>query len=147
MKRFTMLTITVLALALLATPAAAGELDAPDAFGLWMAGDGEYAVELAPCDEALCATVVWAEDEMIVGKVVLIDALLQPNTDGVHKNGEFMDPMSGKTFFKCELRVDDEGSLRIEGRNGVMRRGRVVLSRFPTRMHWTRVDLTDLPIS
>lgn len=139
MKR-TMITATLMSLAMLALPVAAAEVDPPAIAGQWMSPDQTYAIEIAPCEESLCGTIVWAEDATLVGKLVLTELALPANGKGEHGKGELADPESGKTYYRCELGVDDEGRLKVEGQMGVMRHGRVVLSRFPTTMHFTRVE-------
>lgn len=145
MKRATMWTVAgILVAGMLAVPVAAAEVDLPEVAGMWMAEGKTYALEIAPCEQGLCGTVVWAEDESLVGKVVLTAVSLEVNGKGAHKDGEFTDPAADKTYYRCEVLVDEEGHLRVEGQAGVMRRGRPVLSRFATKLHFVRVQ--ELPV-
>lgn len=139
MKRTTM-TAALMVLTLLALPVVAEEVDPPAIAGRWMAPEQTYAIEIAPCEGSLCGTIVWAEDESLVGKVVLTELALSANGKGEHGDGELADPESGKTYYRCELGLDEDGRLQLEGQMGVMRHGRVVLSRFPTKFHFTRVE-------
>ena len=134
-------TMLVMALfTLLVAPAAAAEIDVPAVAGTWMSPEGTYALEISPCEEKLCGTIVWAEDASLVGTVVLTDLAMQENGKGHHVDGQIADPETGKTLYRCELGVDDEGRLKLEGQIGVPRRGRVVLSRFSTTLHFDRAE-------
>lgn len=140
MKRSMMLMAAgFLAAGMLVLPVVAEELDPPAIAGMWMIEGEAYALEIGPCEQGLCGTVVWAADESLLGQVVLTDVSLDTNGKGAHKDGEFVDPVADKTYYRCELLVDDEGRLRVEGQVGVMRRGRPVLSRFATKLHFVRV--------
>jgi len=133
----------VLVAGLLAVPVAAEATDPPAVAGMWMAEGEAYALEIAPCEQGLCGTVVWAMDESLVGRVVLTDVSLDVNGKGAHKDGEFADPATDKTYYRCQLQLIEQGQLRVEGQAGVMRRGRPVLSRFATKLHFVRVQ--ELP--
>ena len=74
-----------------------------------------------------------------IGQVVLSDLSIEPDGKGRHTEGELADPETGKSYYRCELRIDD-GRLRLEGQMGVTRRGRVVLSRFSTTLHFARAE-------
>lgn len=50
----------IIALALMALPLAAQA--APDVSGLWLNGDGDAAIQVQPCGEALCGTLVWLRE-------------------------------------------------------------------------------------
>ena len=133
-----MMVMALLGLAV--APTLAAEIDAPVVTGTWMAPEGTYALEIKPCEGSLCGTIVWAEDESLIGTVVLSDLKLEANGKGKHTDGELADPESGKNYYRCELGVDDQGRLELEGQIGVTRRGRVVLSRFATKLHFSPAE-------
>lgn len=54
-------TIAALSLALAFASAGVAYAD-PSADGIWMRGDGNARVEIAPCDGKLCATNLWIKD-------------------------------------------------------------------------------------
>lgn len=102
------------------------------------------AMEIAPCDESLCGTLVWLQQDGELGGIVLTGLPLDANDKGVYKGGDFTDVSSGRTYYRVELRVQDDGKLRLQGMAGVMKDGRVVTSRFPTTFRFTRTELESL---
>lgn len=115
--------------------------------GTWLLEDGSMAIEIAACDDGLCGTLVWLQHEGEVGTVVLSKLPAEANGKGSYKYGEFVDVNTGRTYYRCELRVQDDGRLRLQGQAGVVKDGRVVTSRFPTTLHFTRTDKAALAAS
>jgi uncharacterized protein (DUF2147 family) len=53
------LTSLILAATLAASGAVIAAAAAPPIFGLWKSADGDSAVEIAPCGEAVCGHITW----------------------------------------------------------------------------------------
>jgi uncharacterized protein (DUF2147 family) len=117
---------------ILAGPAAA-EPDA--AFGQWLTAGGKSRVEVAPCGEALCATVRWIAAE-VEGRPLLDarnpDSSLRARTlrgakilEGLTRTaagwrgGRGYDPERGMHFRPAELTPLPDGTMRLKGCVGV----------------------------
>lgn len=79
-----------------------------DARGVWMRGDGNARVRIAPCGHNLCATNLWIGDaskgEAVGDKLVMT---LKPASDNTWK-GSAYDPKRGLTY-SMTLRVTGKG--------------------------------------
>ena len=138
-----MLIQTLLSLALTLTPAVAGApVVTEDLLGVWLTEDGTMAVEIAPCGENLCGTVVWLSDDadgsVAVGTEVLSDLSGDPDDKGRWTGGKVYCAESDKTYYKTRLTFENADRIELKGFAGVLHNRRVVTSRFDTRLHWTR---------
>lgn len=79
-----------------------------DARGVWMRGDGNARVRIAPCGQNLCATNLWIGDtskgEAVGDKLVMT---LKPASDNTLK-GTAYDPKRDMTY-SMTLRVTGKG--------------------------------------
>ena len=79
-----------------------------DASGVWMRGDGNARVRIAPCGQNLCATNLWIGDtskgEAVGDKLVMT---LKPASDNTLK-GTAYDPKRDMTY-SMTLRVTGKG--------------------------------------
>jgi uncharacterized protein (DUF2147 family) len=124
---------------------------APSIEGLWLDELGEGKIEVAPCGEHLCGTIVWLlephddtgrerrDDEnpdpalrerKVLGLRVLKDVSAQPDKKGYWRGGRIYDPKNGKTY-RCTLSLDKEGNMKLRGFIGISLIGR--------NSFWTRV--------
>lgn len=96
-------------------------VEAPDPAaieGNWLLEDGTMAIEIAPADRGLRGTLVCLHNDADAGGVALTELSLEPTGKGVYKGGEFRDPGTGRRYFRCELRVQDDGKLRLHALAG-----------------------------
>ena len=79
-----------------------------DADGVWMRGDGNARVRIAPCGQELCATNLWIGDtnkgEAVGDKLVMTLKASGPKT----LEGKAYDPKRGRTY-SMTLTVTDSG--------------------------------------
>ncbi|MDX2288514.1 MAG: DUF2147 domain-containing protein [Hyphomicrobiaceae bacterium] len=100
----------------LAVPGVANA-DRPE--GVWLDHEGRGAVEIAPCGESLCGTVVWVRDAaqhnacglQVLGGLRLV-------TSGVWDNGWILDPDAGEKF-DAAITVRPDDTLEVVGYLGV----------------------------
>ena len=99
-----------------------------DVFGVWLTKDGAGHVEITPCGQSACGTVIWGEpgsgsptDEKnpnpalrsrrIVGLRIL-DSFTRGRNGWV--NGRIYDPKSGNTY-RSEIATQANGTLTVKG--------------------------------
>ncbi len=89
--------ISLLAAGLVASAPAAASGN-PDPSGVWMRGDGNARVEIAPCGDKICATNLWigegSNGEAVGDKLVMT---LAPQSDTALK-GTAYDPKRDSTY-------------------------------------------------
>lgn len=127
------------ALALLSAPASAA---APDIRGFWMTDDGEAAIELAACGNALCGTIGWLKSPLDGGAPARDDnnpdAALRPRPlcglpvvgdlrarDGAFGGGWIYDPDTGRRY-QLSIRTHGPEELEVTGFLGVEALGQTV---------------------
>jgi uncharacterized protein (DUF2147 family) len=117
--------------------------------GFWVSEEGDARIEVAPCGDKLCGTIVWLRepvdengkekldlenpdeslrDRKVIGLRILDGVAAKPNKKGAWKGGRIYDPKNGKTY-RCTLTVDDEGTMHLRGFIGISLLGRT--------SHWT----------
>ena len=127
------LIVAALAMALgFVSPSAPARAGDPN--GIWLTEKGEARLRVAPCDNALCATIIWLRDPIdpATGKPQVDDANVDPNLRsrpiiGIHVAfdmkpsgtpdkwiGRFYNPEDGKTY-DGQLTLVDADTLRAEG--------------------------------
>ena len=120
--------------------------------GLWRTEHGDAHIEIAPCDDHYCGTVVWLKeplddqgeirrdpknkdpalrDRLLRGIRILTDVPLEPDEEQVWTGGRLYDPKSGRVY-RCTIRRDGPDRLRIRGFWGISLLGR--------NTQWTRLD-------
>jgi uncharacterized protein (DUF2147 family) len=130
---FRVFNTTLLAVAfaavVLAKPALAG-----DPTGVWLTEKGDARLRVAPCGEALCATIIWIRDPIdpktgkppvddnnadatlrsrpIIGVRVAFD--MKPSSQPDKWVGRFYNPEDGKTY-DGQLILVDPRTMRAEG--------------------------------
>jgi len=118
-----------LSVALQAAPAAAQ----PAAVGVWATVEGKSHVDIAPCGEALCGTIIWLKkpnddagqplkdghnkDESlrsrpIIGINLITD--MQPDGDKEWGDGNIYNPEDGDTY-SSSMSLVDADTLKVEG--------------------------------
>ena len=128
---------------------------APTILGLWLDEVEEGRIEVAPCGEHLCGTIVWLlepfddtgrerrDDEnsdpvlrerKVLGLRVLEGVSPQPDKKGYWRGGTIYDPKNGKTY-RCTLSLDKQGNMKLRGFIGISLIGR--------NSFWTRVTETE----
>lgn len=138
-------------LALLVFAATAGAAERPSVEAVWLNQDGDAHIEIAPCGNKLCGTIVWLEDPLdeagrpelddenpkaelrsrkILGLPILEDFPRQPNAKGQWSDGTIYDPNNGKTY-SCHMAFKTADELKIRGFIGISLLGRTEV--------WTRV--------
>ena len=139
----------LLALAvLLVLPAQATE---PEIQAVWLNQDEDAHIEIAPCGDALCGTIVWLEDPLddqgrpelddenpdsakqnqpILGLQILEGFPVEPDRKGLWADGTIYDPNNGKTY-SCQMSFKNANTLKIRGYIGISLLGRTEI--------WTRV--------
>ncbi len=136
----------LLGLVLAASPAAA---QAPTPVGVWLHANQRIQMEIAPCDDRLCAKIIWFKwpndarglplvdlknsDPALRGRPLLGLEVLQ----GLHQTGEnswtegrIYNPDDGMNY-RARMSIADDGSLRIRAYLG--------LPLFGHTLVWTRV--------
>jgi uncharacterized protein (DUF2147 family) len=117
--------------------------------GFWVSEEGDARIEVAPCGDKLCGSIVWLRepldedgkekldlenpdeslrDRKVIGLRILDGVAAKPNKKGAWKGGRIYDPKNGKTY-RCTLTVDDEGTMHLRGFIGISLLGRT--------SHWT----------
>jgi uncharacterized protein (DUF2147 family) len=117
--------------------------------GFWVSEEGDARIEVTPCGDKLCGTIVWLRepddedgkekldlenpdeslrDRKVLGLRILDGVAATPNKKGAWKGGRIYDPKTGKTY-RCTLTVDDEGTMHLRGFIGISLLGRT--------SHWT----------
>jgi uncharacterized protein (DUF2147 family) len=117
--------------------------------GTWLVESGEAHVEIEPCGEGLCGTVVWMDepydehgnekidifnpdetlrDRKVVGLTIM--EVFPANGKPTWK-GTIYDPNDGKTY-KCSVEPKSEDRIKFRGYIGIPLFGRTT--------HWTRVE-------
>lgn len=107
-----------------------GTAQAADPYGVWMRGDGNARVEIAPCGTELCATNLWVGDTSKgeeVGDVLIMS--LERTSDTVF-SGTAFDPKRDKTF-SMTLTIEE---------NGLATRGCIIAGLFCRDVTWTPVE-------
>ncbi|MBX3025120.1 DUF2147 domain-containing protein [bacterium] len=128
--------------ALIVAAATAVYAETPE--GRWYAEGGAAQIEIAPCGEALCGTVVWLRSPFdengcpltdaqnpdatlrgreIVGLRVLTDLRPDGSGSGGWTGGLIYDPTSGRTY-RCNLALDGPDRARLRGYIGITLLGR-----------------------
>jgi uncharacterized protein (DUF2147 family) len=123
---------------------------AADITGIWLVESGEARIELAPCGDGLCGTVVWMRepfdedgnekrdifnpDESLRGRKVVGLRIME-----VHRKpgklswkGRIYDANKGNTY-RCTLESQSENLLKFRGYIGI--------SLFGRTSYWTRVPV------
>lgn len=117
----------LLGTALLSNPASAA---GNEAHGVWMRGDGNARVRIAPCGASLCATNLWVRDKS--GGEAVGDRLImtvKPRNAGTLE-GKAFDPKRNLNY-----------SIRIKVSNaGLVTRGCIVGGLLCKDVRWTRSD-------
>lgn len=117
---------------------------APTIEGLWLDEKGEGRIEVAPCGEQLCGTIVWLLDPLdddgretrdtenadpalrerkVLGLRVLEGVNPKPDKKGYWRGGKVYDPDNGKTY-RCTLSLDKQGNMKLRGFIGISLIGR-----------------------
>ena len=99
--------IAILAACMIVSQAAIAA-DGPGVSGVWMRGDGNARVRIAPCGKQLCATNLWIKDTS-KGEAVgdrLIMTLKQESSNEL--KGEAYDPKR-KLTYAMTIKVTDSG--------------------------------------
>ena len=140
------------AIAIVAAPvfAAAAEPDPSGLLGFWMAESNKIAVEIYPCEEHLCAKVVWVikpyrnngefkrdrrnpdpalRDRGYCGIEVITG--LKRKRDGYWRRGHLYYPKKGTTF-DVDIKLTDVGRLELRAYLGIRLFGKSEI--------WTRPD-------
>ena len=134
---------------------AAAQSPAPTIEGLWLDEKGEGRIEVAPCGEHLCGTIVWLlepfdddgretrdtenadpalRERKVLGLRVLEGVNPKPDKKGYWRGGRIYDPDNGKTY-RCTLSLDEQGNMKLRGFIGISLIGR--------NSFWTRVTETE----
>ncbi|HBB56238.1 MAG TPA: DUF2147 domain-containing protein [Hyphomonadaceae bacterium] len=119
--------VIALALAGFANPALAGA----DVMGRWLTQDGSSIVEIKPCGDSICGSIVWFDELEELGPDVrdarnkdpaqrerrilglqIIDSFSAVGDQW--KDGRIYDPRKGRTF-RAEIALRDPQQLRIKG--------------------------------
>jgi uncharacterized protein (DUF2147 family) len=123
--------------------------DTSSPVGVWLTEAQTAHVEIAPCGQALCGSIVWLKepldaagtpkrdvnnpDETRRARALLGMNLLEgfvPASGGGWDSGTIYNPEDGKTY-KCVMAFEDDGRLKVRGYVGVPLLGKTQL--------WTRV--------
>lgn len=108
--------LIALPLSLVLSVAAAAERGVPAPYGIWMRGDGNARVRIAPCGAKLCATNLWIRDpsggEAVGDRLVMS---LAPK-GGSTLAGSAFDPKRNLTY-ALEMQV---GAKRLETRGCIL---------------------------
>jgi uncharacterized protein (DUF2147 family) len=132
---------------LLATSPAAAQGSTP--VGVWLHANGRIRIEIAPCDDRLCAKIVWFKWPNDTQGLPLVDlknadpALrkrpllgltvlrgLRRAGENIWGGGEIYNPDDGVDY-RAKMSIEDDGSLRI--------RAYVLLPLFGHTLIWTRI--------
>ena len=141
--------IAPLCLAAMATVATALPARA-DVFGYWLNQDQDAIIEITPCGNSACGSLVWfaepnfengqpktdlnnPDPAMTTRTVCNLQIIGDFTNDGDSKwtDGSIYDPKKGKTY-KSKMHVTDEGNLYLRGYIGIS-----LIGRSET---WTRTD-------
>lgn len=109
----------------LASPAAAAPTDV---FGVWATRDETGHVEIAPCGQSACGTIVWGKegsgpstdvknpDHALRGRNLIGLRILESFTrrETGWMNGRIYDPKTGNTY-RSELALRADGKLGVKG--------------------------------
>jgi uncharacterized protein (DUF2147 family) len=127
--------------------------------GTWLVENEEARVEIAPCGEKLCGTIVWMRypqtedgvvkrdihnpdrslrERTVVGLRILTGLPGNPDDEGVYRGGSIYDPKTGRTY-RCWMSQESDDVLRIRGFFGISLLGRTT--------RWTRVAPNVVPKS
>ena len=139
---------SVFLLASLAATQIGAQAEAPTPVGVWLHPDGRIKMRIAPCGDALCATLIWFKAPNDAQGLPLVDlknpdpALrarpllglkvldrLRPNAEGTWEGGEVYNPDDGEDY-KARMSIQDDGSLRV--------RGYVLIPLLGKTLVWTR---------
>jgi len=120
--------------------------------GTWLVENEEARIEIAPCGDELCGTIVWMRfpetedgvvkrdvhnpdesmrDRTIVGLTILTGVPRTPDEEGVFRGGSIYDPQRGRAY-GCTVRQESGQVLRVRAFLGISLLGRTT--------RWTRVD-------
>lgn len=124
----------------------------PEITGTWLVEDGEARIDVEPCGEGLCGTVVWMRepydehgnekidifnpdetlrDRKIVGLRIM---KIFPKKDGRGWKGTIYDANTGSTY-RCTVEPRSENRLKFRGYIGISLFGRTT--------YWNRVESTS----
>lgn len=109
---------------------AASAASKPDPSGVWMRGDGNAKVRIAPCGGDICATNLWIKDisggENVGDKLVMT---VKPKSADT-LSGKAFDPKRNLTY-SIQVKV---------GKASLVTRGCVVGGLVCKNVNWTRTD-------
>ena len=123
---------------------------AAEPVGLWLTEGGKSRVEIAPCGDKLCGTIVWLKeplddagkekvdannpDEALRSRKLLglplLNGFVRASEDGVWENGTIYNPEDGKTY-RSKMTLKDADTLKVRGYVGIPLFGKTQI--------WTRV--------
>jgi uncharacterized protein (DUF2147 family) len=120
----------VLGLSVLWLAGAAAAASQPDASGIWMRGDGNAKVRIAPCGSDICATNLWIKDtsggENVGDKLVMT---VKPKSADTLA-GRAFDPKRNLTY-SIQVKV---------GKASLVTRGCIVGGLVCKNVSWTRAN-------
>ena len=121
----------------------------PTPVGVWLHANGRIQIEIAPCDDRLCAKIVWfrwpndaqglplvdlknrnpaLRNRPLLGLTVLRS--LRRTGEKIWGDGEIYNPDDGVDY-RAQMSIEDNGSLRI--------RAYVLMPLFGHTLIWTRI--------
>jgi uncharacterized protein (DUF2147 family) len=123
--------VTAFAIGMTPTLSDAAEADPPGALGFWLSGKKKTAIEFYPCDDKLCATIVWlAKPYRRSGEFkrdsknpdpalrargwcgIEVVKGLKAKRANVWSRGKFYYPKKGKTY-DLDIKLLDDGQLEM----------------------------------
>ena len=131
----------------------------PEIRAVWLNQDQDGHIEIAPCGDSLCGTIVWLKDPLdaqgrpelddenpdpakqnqpILGLQILEGFPLEADRKGLWADGTIYDPNNGKTY-SCQMSFKDPDTLKIRGYIGISLLGRTEI--------WTRVAPADADLA
>lgn len=147
-SRLAIVTIAALLAAVLGL-APAGAQEGPTPAGLWLHANKRIRIEISPCDDRLCAKIVWFQWPNDAQGLPLVDlknkdpALrsrpllgltvlegLRPTGENVWSDGRIYNPDDGVNYL-ARMSLEEDGRLRI--------RAYVLLPLFGHTLLWTRI--------
>ena len=123
-----------------------------DITGTWLVENGEAHIEVEPCGDGLCGTVVWMRepydehgnekidifnpDETLRDRKIVGLRIMEvfPKKDKLAWKGTIYDANTGSTY-RCTLEPRGENRIKFRGYIGITLFGRTT--------HWTRVESTS----
>lgn len=122
---------------------------ASDVSGIWLVEDGEARVEVGPCGDGLCGTVVWMRepydengnekidifnpDEKLRDRKIVGLRMMEvfPKKGKLGWKGTIYDANTGHTY-RCTVELKTENRIKLRGYIGISLFGRTT--------YWTRVE-------